>query len=102
MYQKPVPKQTNRYTTVAGLVTFKSATNVLEVAREVPLERLLIETDAPYIRPKNAYFVDRNSPRSASPSMGICVAARIAEIRNTELDIVLIQARQNVTNMYGI
>ena len=84
------------------MVTFKSATNVIEVARKVPLERLLIETDAPYMRPKNANLVDRNSPRSASPSMGIWVAARIAEIRNIKLEIVLTEARKNVTNMYGI
>ncbi|XP_063690649.1 putative deoxyribonuclease TATDN2 [Bolinopsis microptera] len=92
----------NMYIGVTGLVTFNSATNVTDVARKVPLERLLIETDAPYMRPKNANLVDRNSPRSASPSMGIWVAARIAEIRKITLDIVLIQVRKNVANMYGI
>ena len=55
----------NKYTTVAGLLTFKSAT------KKVTLGRLIIETDAPYMRPKNTNLVDRNSPWSAGPSMGI-------------------------------
>jgi len=60
----------NKYTTVAGSVTLKSATDVTEVARKVPLERLLIKTDEPYMRPENANLVDRNSPRSAKPVYG--------------------------------
>ena len=92
----------NKYTTVAGLLTFKSATYVMEVARKVTLGRLIIETDAPYMRPKNTNLVDRNSPWSASPSMGIWVAAKTAEIIKIKLDIVLIQVRKNVTNMYVI
>ena len=92
----------NKYTTVAGLLTFKSATNVMEVARKVTLGRLIIETDAPYMRPKNTNLVDRNSPWSASPSMGIWVAAKTAEIIRIKLDIVLIQVMKNVTNLYAI
>ena len=87
---------------LAGLVTFGTASDVREVARKIPLERLLIETDAPYMKPSNANLVDQDSPRSASPAMGVWVAAKIAEIRRIELDDVLIQVRKNVTNMYGI
>ncbi|XP_063678554.1 putative deoxyribonuclease TATDN2 [Bolinopsis microptera] len=92
----------NMYIGVTGLVTFGTASDVREVARKVPLERLLIETDAPYMKPSNANLVDQDSPRSASPAMGVWVAAKIAEIRRIELDDVLIQVRKNVTNMYGI
>ncbi|WP_321876428.1 TatD family hydrolase [Paraburkholderia bannensis] len=41
----------NFYISLSGIVTFKSATEVQEVARRVPLERLLIETDSPYLAP---------------------------------------------------
>jgi TatD DNase family protein len=39
------------YISFSGIVTFKNATDLQEVARRVPLERLLIETDAPYLAP---------------------------------------------------
>ena len=39
------------YVSFSGIVTFKNATNLHEVAKKVPLDRLLIETDAPYLAP---------------------------------------------------
>ncbi|SDB95529.1 TatD family hydrolase [Paraburkholderia lycopersici] len=41
----------NFYISLSGIVTFKSALDVQEVARRVPIERLLIETDSPYLAP---------------------------------------------------
>ncbi|MEM5448349.1 MULTISPECIES: TatD family hydrolase [Paraburkholderia] len=41
----------NFYISLSGIVTFKSATDVQEVSRSVPIERLLIETDSPYLAP---------------------------------------------------
>ncbi|WP_233881557.1 TatD family hydrolase [Paraburkholderia flagellata] len=41
----------NFYISLSGIVTFKSATDVQEVARRVPIQRLLIETDSPYLAP---------------------------------------------------
>ena len=39
------------YISFSGIVTFKSATNVQEVARKCPVDRILVETDAPYLAP---------------------------------------------------
>lgn len=39
------------YISFSGIVTFKSATNVQEVARKCPLDRILVETDSPYLAP---------------------------------------------------
>lgn len=39
------------YISISGIVTFKKADNVREIAKRVPLDRLLIETDAPYLAP---------------------------------------------------
>ena len=41
----------NFYISFSGIVTFKKATSIKEVARMVPLDRILIETDAPYLAP---------------------------------------------------
>ncbi|SEA78536.1 TatD family hydrolase [Paraburkholderia sartisoli] len=41
----------NFYVSLSGIVTFKSATEVQDVARRMPLDRLLIETDSPYLAP---------------------------------------------------
>lgn len=41
----------NLYISYSGIVTFKNASRVQEVARQIPLNRLLVETDAPYLAP---------------------------------------------------
>jgi TatD DNase family protein len=41
----------NCYISISGVVTFKNAKAIKEVAKEVPLDRLLVETDDPYLTP---------------------------------------------------
>ena len=60
-----------------GVVTFKTAENVRESARITPPDRLLIETDAPYLAPI-PYRGKRNEP-----SMMIETARKLAEVRGT-------------------
>jgi TatD DNase family protein len=50
------------YVSFAGMVTFKKSDDLREVARGVPLERLLVETDAPYLSPEPVRKVRRNEP----------------------------------------
>ena len=82
-------------------MTYKTAIRVREVAKKMPLERLLVETDSPYLKPANATSAGRES-RDNNPAMGLWIAAEIAKIKNVELDEVLIQVRKNISNMYGI
>ncbi len=63
------------YVGIAGPVTYPRATALAEVVRTVPLERLLIETDCPYLAPQ-AYRGRRNEPAYIR-----LVAERVAELR---------------------
>jgi len=92
----------NMYIGITGLVTYNTASNVREVARKCPLDRILVETDAPYMKPYGARNLDQESPKSANPGMGLFTADKIAEIRKLSLDAVLTQMRENVRGMYGI
>jgi TatD DNase family protein len=80
----------NFYISLSGIVTFKNATQVQEVARRVPLDRLLIETDAPYLAPV-PYRGKRNEP-----AMVIHVAEKIATLRG----ISVAQLGQATTNNF--
>ena len=65
----------NFYISFSGIVTFKSARELQDVARNVPLDRLLIETDSPYLAP--VPFRGKQN----DPSKVIHVAEKIAELR---------------------
>ena len=69
----------NFYISFSGIVTFKKATSIKEVARLVPLDRILIETDAPYLAPV-PYRGKLNQPAYVKH-----VAEEIANLRGTPL-----------------
>lgn len=81
------------YISMSGIVTFKNATQVHEVAKNVPLDKLLIETDSPYLAPV-PYRGKRNDP-----SYVMHVAEKIAELRGISLDEV---GRQTTSNFYKL
>lgn len=70
------------YISFSGIVSFKNAIELKEVARRVPLERLLIETDAPYLAP-----VPMRGKRN-EPSYVRYVAEEIARLRSMPLEAV--------------
>ncbi len=75
------------YISFSGVLTFKNAAKLPEVAKEVPLDRMLIETDAPYLAPH-----PHRGERNCSLLMRY-VAERLAEIKGTDiLDICRITA----------
>ena len=81
---------------LGGAVTFKNARVPVEVAREVPIDRLLLETDAPYLAP-----VPFRGKRCDS-SLIIHTAEKIAEIRGMQVDDVLKYTKENACKFYGI
>ncbi|MFW6265120.1 MAG: TatD family hydrolase [Bacillota bacterium] len=75
------------YLAFGGVITFKNAAELRDVVKEVPLERILIETDSPYLTPV-PFRGQRNEPKFVR-----FVAEKIAEIK----DITLIEVAETTT-----
>jgi len=72
----------NFYISFSGIVTFKNATDLKEVAKSIPLDRILIETDSPYLAPV-PYRGKINDPSNV-----IHVAEEIARLKNISVEEV--------------
>ena len=84
------------YISLGGVVTFKNARHSIEVASEIPLDRLLLETDAPYLAP-----VPFRGKRCDS-SMIIYSAEKIASLRGIGIQELLDITNQNARSFYNI
>lgn len=84
------------YIGIGGVVTFKNAKKLKEVAEVVPLERILLETDCPYITPE-PYRGKRNQSGYLS-----YVAEQIAAIKGISAEEVIAQTEKNARTMYRI
>jgi len=81
---------------ISGIVTFKNAAVVKDVAARVPLERLLIETDAPYLAP-----VPHRGKRN-EPAFVPHVAAEIARLREIPVEAVASATTGNFFRLFRI
>jgi TatD DNase family protein len=84
------------YISFSGIVTFKSAKDLQAVAREVPLERMLIETDSPYLAP--VPFRGRMN----EPGFVRHVAEYIATLKDVPLEQVAQQTTDNFFNLFNV
>ncbi len=82
------------YVSLSGIVTFKSARELHEVARMVPDDRLLIETDSPYLAP--VPFRGKTN----TPAYVPYVAARLAELRETSVEHIAELTSANFTRLF--
>jgi len=78
----------------SGIVTFKNATAIKEVACKAPLDRILVETDAPYLAPA-PYRGKQNQPAYVR-----YVAEEIARLRGIPMDTVVSQTTDNFFNLF--
>lgn len=84
------------YIGVGGVITFKNAKRLPDTVKELPLDRLLLETDAPYLTPAPFRSKINNS------AMIYLTAQKIAEIKNITAEAVLRASRKNATQLFGI
>ncbi len=84
------------YISFSGTVTYKNAKNVKEVAKWIPSDRYLIETDCPYLAPEPVRG-KRNDSRNLNYT-----AQHIAELRNVSVEQVIRESCENTKRLFGI
>ncbi len=84
------------YLSVAGPVTYRNAEPLRAVAREIPADRLLIETDAPYLAPQ-PWRGKRNEPAHVLET-----ACRLAEIRGETAEALQRYTAENACRLFGL
>ena len=86
----------NFYISFSGIVTFKNAEQIKDVARRVPNDRFLIETDSPYLAPV---------PFRGKPNYPIYVryvAEQLADLRNTSFSEIAEQSSENFHQLFSV
>jgi len=83
------------YVSISGIVTFRNADNVREVAARIPAERLLIETDAPWLAPVP------HRGKTNEPAFVADTAAFLAELRGVSLETLAQSTRDNFFRLFS-
>lgn len=84
------------YIAIGGVVTFKNAIKMKEVAKEVPLEKLVLETDSPYLTPVPF------RGKSNKPSFIKYAAEEIAKIKGVNIEEITASTTHNAEEFFGI
>ena len=84
------------YISIGGPVTFKNAKEPLEVAKNIPLDKLLIETDSPYLTPVP------NRGKRNEPSNVVFTAKKIMEVRGLDEETFLAQINKNYDDLFKL
>lgn len=84
------------YISFSGVLTFKKAGELLEVAKLVPADKMLIETDSPFLAPE-PYRGKRNEPAYVK-----LVAEKLAEVREVSLEEIEQQTDANAKTLFSI
>ena len=84
------------YISIAGPVTFKNSKNAEEIVNMIPLDRILIETDSPYLAPEPVRGT-RNDSRNVR-----YIAQKIADFRDMKIDDIAKYTYNNACKIYNI
>lgn len=84
------------YISLGGMITFKNAKNLVKVVENVPLDRVLLETDAPYLTP-HPHRGKRNEPKYTH-----FVAERFAQMRVEDISYIKEKTNENTLKFFGI
>jgi TatD DNase family protein len=85
------------YVSFTGVVTFKNATVAREAAAAVPLERMMVETDCPYMTPE-----PMRKQKVNEPSLMVHTAAKLAEIKGVPVEVFAEIVTKATTTFFGI
>ena len=83
------------YISISGIVTFRNAEDLRAIVRDVPLDRLLVETDAPYLAPV-PYRGKRNEPAFVAAT-----AAAVAQLKGLEPEALATATSANFYRLFG-
>lgn len=83
------------YVSISGIVTFRNAENVRDVARQIPGDRLLIETDSPWLAPVP------HRGKTNEPAYVTHTAAFLAALRGAELEHLAAQTTTNFSRLFS-
>ncbi len=84
----------NFYFGIGGVLTFKNAKNLVEILPKIPFDRIVIETDAPYLTP------EPNRGKRNEPAFTTFVAKKIAEILNLEFEVICEKTSNNAKRLF--
>lgn len=82
------------YISFSGIVTFKNADELRDFAKDVPLDRILVETDAPYLAPE-PHRKDINEP-----ALVVYTARTVAEIHNIDEETLATHSKNNFFSLF--
>lgn len=83
------------YISLSGIVTFKNAQDLRDIAKDVPVDRILVETDAPFLAPIP------NRGKRNEPSFVADTAAKVAEIKNIDNDELSSTSTENFFRLFN-
>ena len=83
------------YISISGIVTFKNAKDLQEVAKAIPQDRLLVETDSPFLAPVP------HRGQTCEPAFVADTAAFLAELRDEPLDKLAEATTSNFFKLFG-
>jgi TatD DNase family protein len=84
------------YISLSGIITFKNSQDLIDAVSIIPLERLLVETDAPYLSPAP------NRGKSNEPSYILHTVKKLSEIKNVSIDTIESKTSNNFINLFNI
>ena len=83
------------YVSLSGIVTFKNAEELRAIVRDLPLDRLLIETDAPYLAPVPL------RGKTNEPSFIVHTAAAVAALKDVSVEMLARQTSENFFRLFS-
>jgi len=86
----------NFYISFTGIITFPKTEELGNVVKEVPLEKILLETDSPFLAPQG------KRGQTNEPAFVLEIAQKIAEIKGISLDEVASQTTKNATELFKL